>query len=197
MFKRYRGNTSWGKKEKGEFPPWQAWLRWCGLPRSTQLQRETVERRPKRVCLQCRTGSLCTGRLLLSPPWGSRTSGTEGLAVWCRMGWRPRCWATVSSLDIGGCTLKTFYIWGHKSTCPNLPRTKIENTLDFWKPGRGKALIKSVDQSPCIIETAYQAVLIERVLQFLALNLFIHFLFVILTINVIILSLDQGRTERI
>lgn len=46
-------------------------------------------------------------------------------------------------------------------------------------------------------ESVSGSLLIERVLQFLALNLFIHFLFVILTINVIILSLDQGRTERI
>lgn len=62
----------------------------------------------------------------------------------CMTGCRFHGQASVSSLNMGGYTLKTFYIWGHDSTNPNYPEDK-KNTLDFWKEGRGNSLSNQMD----------------------------------------------------
>lgn len=77
---------------------------------------------------------------------------------WCRTGRQPHCQATVSSPDMGDHTLETLHLGGHESTHPHFTRTKIANTLDFWKRGKGKALIKLRDRSPCVLETVYGVV---------------------------------------
>ena len=138
-------------------------------------------------------GLVILGSHCFPPTHRGPTGCSDGLAGRCVLGWRPHCRAIVPSLDMGSRTLKAFYIWGHKSTHLKLPRTKIQDTLEFWKWGREKSLIKWTYQSPCIIDCIMQFTNWTG-LWFLSLNLFTHFLFIVLTINVIVLSPDCSRT---
>lgn len=72
--------------------------------------------------------------------------------------------------------------------------SKYSRFLEAWE--REGSNQTEGPQSMYYRDSVSGSLLTECILQFLALNLFTHFLSVILTINVIVLSLDRCRTER-
>lgn len=67
------------------------------------------------------------------------------------------CWAIVSSLNKGGYTFKTFYIWGWDPPILII-WTEIKNTLDFWTSGRGKSLGNQMDAPKSMNYKSYEVI---------------------------------------